>query len=48
MNRRRDTAGTTRPTANRTLQELAAAGTIELGRGRIDVLDAERVAKLAR
>jgi CRP/FNR family cyclic AMP-dependent transcriptional regulator len=41
-------AGTTRPTANRTLQELAAAGTIELGRGRIDVLDAERVAKLAR
>jgi CRP/FNR family transcriptional regulator, cyclic AMP receptor protein len=41
-------AGTTRPTANRTLQELVADGTLELGRGRIDVLDIERITKLAR
>jgi CRP-like cAMP-binding protein len=32
-------AGTTRPTANRVLQELAAHGIVAIGRGRIDILD---------
>lgn len=32
-------AGTTRPTANRVLKDLEAAGTIAISRGRIDILD---------
>lgn len=41
-------AGTTRPTANRVLQELVTAGIVELARGRIEVADPARLAKLAR
>ena len=36
-------AGSTRPTANRTLQPLVTDGVIELGRGRIEVLDRTRL-----
>lgn len=36
-------AGTTRPTANRALQALVDAGTIELGRGRITVADVSKL-----
>ena len=38
-------AGATRPTVNQVLQRLAAAGVIELGRGRIELVD---VASLRR
>lgn len=41
-------AGTTRPTANRTLQELANEGIVDLGRGRTEVLDPAALAKRAR
>jgi CRP-like cAMP-binding protein len=37
-------AGTTRSTANRALQQLVADGVIVLGRGRIEVIDLERLA----
>jgi CRP-like cAMP-binding protein len=40
-----DMAGATRPTVNQVLQRLAAAGTVALGRGRIELLD---VAELRR
>ncbi len=36
-------AGTTRPTANRVLKQLEAEGLIELARGRIVVVDLERL-----
>ena len=32
-------AGVTRPTANRALKELEAAGTISVARGRVEILD---------
>jgi CRP-like cAMP-binding protein len=41
-------AGTTRPTLNRVLRRDARAGIIDLGRGRIRVLDRGRLARLAR
>lgn len=41
-------AGTTRPTANRALQDLAAAGVVELGRGRVVVLDSDALTRRAR
>lgn len=36
-------AGTTRPTVNRVLKDLEAAGIVRLGRGRIDVIEPERL-----
>ncbi len=39
-------AGTTRPTANRALQPLVAAGVIELRRGRIEVMDPPRLPRI--
>jgi CRP/FNR family cyclic AMP-dependent transcriptional regulator len=41
-------AGTSRATANRVLREEAAKGTIELGRGRTVVLDAETLTRRSR
>jgi CRP-like cAMP-binding protein len=41
-------AGATRPTVNRALKEAEAGGAIALGRGRITVLDPERLAALSR
>jgi CRP/FNR family cyclic AMP-dependent transcriptional regulator len=41
-------AGTTRPTANRVLQEAVDAGYVALGRARIEVLDPEHLARRAR
>lgn len=41
-------AGTTRPTANRVLQNLAAGGVIELHRSRIAVIDRALLARRAR
>lgn len=41
-------AGTTRPTANRALQTLAADGIVTLRRGHIAVLDAGQLARRAR
>ena len=41
-------AGTTRPTTNRVLQDTVAVGCIALGRGRIEILDGQRLAELAR
>ena len=41
-------AGTTRPTANRVLQELAGLGIITVGRGRIDVVDQALLDRRAR
>lgn len=41
-------AGTTRPTANRVLQELVAAGTVGLSRGQIVVSDRPALARRAR
>lgn len=41
-------AGTSRATANRVLGSLAAGGVLRLARGRITVLDPERLAKAAR
>jgi CRP-like cAMP-binding protein len=40
-------AGTTRPTANRVLRQLAVAGVITLRRGGLDVLDADALAARA-
>ena len=40
-------AGTTRPTVNRALQALAAEGVVELGRGRVTVLDRNTLARRA-
>jgi len=41
-------AGTTRPTVNRVMQDLAEAGIIELGRGRFSVVDPAALAREAR
>lgn len=41
-------AGTTRPTVNRALKEAEAGGAVALGRGRITVLDPDRLAALSR
>jgi CRP/FNR family cyclic AMP-dependent transcriptional regulator len=41
-------AGATRPTVNRALKEAAAGGAIEVGRGRITVVDPERLVALSR
>lgn len=41
-------AGTTRPTANRVLQELVSAGIVGLARGRIEVIDRANLARKAR
>jgi CRP-like cAMP-binding protein len=41
-------AGTTRPTANKVLRELERAGTLALRRGRIEVIDLDRLAARAR
>jgi CRP/FNR family transcriptional regulator, cyclic AMP receptor protein len=41
-------AGTTRPTVNRVMQDLAEAGIIELGRGRYIVVDSTALARAAR
>jgi CRP/FNR family transcriptional regulator, cyclic AMP receptor protein len=40
--------GATRPTVNRTLKEGEDAGVVRLGRGRVEVLDRDAVARLAR
>ncbi len=41
-------AGTTRPTVNRVMQDLAEAGIVELGRGRFTVADSTALARAAR
>lgn len=41
-------AGTTRPTANRVLKGAEEAGAVEMGRGRIQVLDADWLKKRSR
>ena len=41
-------AGTTRPSANRVLRVGEARGAVRIGRGRIEVLDIDAVARLAR
>ena len=41
-------AGTTRPTVNRVMQDLAEAGVVELGRGRFTVADSAALARAAR
>lgn len=41
-------AGTTRPTANRVLKAAAESGVLALTRGRVEVLDAELLARRAR
>ena len=41
-------AGTTRPTVNRVMQDLAEAGIVELGRGRFTVVDPAALARTAR
>ncbi len=41
-------AGSTRPTVNKVLQDLQAAGVVRVGRGRIEVLDAAALARRAR
>ena len=41
-------AGTTRPTVNRVMQDLAEAGIVELGRGRFTVVDPAALARMAR
>ena len=41
-------AGTTRPTVNRVMQDLAEAGIVELGRGRFTVIDPAALARAAR
>jgi CRP/FNR family transcriptional regulator, cyclic AMP receptor protein len=40
-------AGTTRPTVNRVMQDLAEAGIVELGRGRFTVADSAALARAA-
>lgn len=41
-------AGTTRPTANRVLKRAEADGLLRLGRGRIEILDTDRLTQRAR
>ena len=41
-------AGTTRPTVNRVMQDLADAGIVELGRGRFTVVNAAALVREAR
>jgi CRP-like cAMP-binding protein len=41
-------AGTTRPTANRVLKRAEADGLLRLGRGRIEILDTDHLARRAR
>ena len=41
-------AGTSRPTVNRALKEAEAGGAVALGRGRITVVDPDRLAALSR
>lgn len=41
-------AGTTRPTVNRVMQDLAEAGIVELGRGRFTVVNPAALARAAR
>jgi CRP-like cAMP-binding protein len=41
-------AGTTRPTVNRVLRAAQAAGALQLGRGRIEVTDADLLERLSR
>jgi CRP/FNR family transcriptional regulator, cyclic AMP receptor protein len=41
-------AGTTRPTVNRVMQDLAEAGIVELGRGRFTVVDPAALTRAAR
>jgi CRP-like cAMP-binding protein len=41
-------AGTTRPTANRILNDAETAGLVRIGRARIEILDPERLARSAR
>jgi CRP/FNR family transcriptional regulator, cyclic AMP receptor protein len=41
-------AGTSRPTANRSLRDLERAGIVAIGRGRIQLLDDERLRRRAR
>jgi CRP/FNR family cyclic AMP-dependent transcriptional regulator len=41
-------AGTTRPTANRVLKRAETDGLLRLGRGRIEIIDADRLTKRAR
>ena len=40
-------AGTTRPTANRVLKRAEADGLLRLSRGRIEILDADQLARRA-
>ena len=40
-------AGTTRPTVNRVLQKGAEQGILALGRGHVDILDFDRLRRLA-
>jgi len=40
-------AGTTRPTVNRVLQRAAQQGTVALGRGHVEILDLDRLRKMA-
>jgi CRP/FNR family cyclic AMP-dependent transcriptional regulator len=41
-------AGTTRPTANRVLKRAESDGLLRLGRGRIEILDTDQLARRAR
>jgi CRP-like cAMP-binding protein len=41
-------AGTARATANRVLQQVAADGLVALGRGRVEIIDRESLARRAR
>jgi CRP-like cAMP-binding protein len=41
-------AGTTRPTANKVLRSAEEAGALEIGRGRIDVIDPDALRRKAR
>ena len=41
-------AGTTRPTANKVLKAVEEAGAVRIARGRIDVLNADELARRAR
>jgi len=41
-------AGTTRPTANRVIRAAEAAGMVRLGRGKVEIVDADGLRKRAR
>ena len=41
-------AGTTRPTANRVLRAAESDGILTIGRGRVEIVDTERLARWAR